>query len=64
MPSHCCPVKSGVEPPKAMNDAGFRSTKGGVDLKCKMEFRANFGGNFPGTEHEHWQDAVRPTERV
>ena len=45
-----------------MPDAGFRAKKGGVDLNGKMEFRAKSGGNSPGANHEHWQDAVRATD--
>jgi len=40
--THYCPVKCEGESLKAMNDAGFQATKGGVDLNGKMEFRAEF----------------------
>ena len=45
-----------------MNNKGFLAIKSGVDLKCKMEFPAIFGGNLPGVSHEYRQDAVRPVD--
>ena len=48
--NHYCPVKREGASLTAMADAGFQAMKGGVDLKCKIGFRADSGGNVSESE--------------